>query len=197
MVRGIRPVRKKLQYLMELVRLVAQRFRDDRCTQTASSLTFTALLSLVPIVTVALTLMSAFPVFGSMSNAIEDFVFDNMMPDSADIIETYADQFVDNAAKLTAVGIAFLAVTSIMVLMTIDDAFNAIWRVHRQRPLAQRILVYWTLLTIGPLLIGGSVSLTSWALSMSVGWVKDVPYAGMVLIRLTAIMLTSLALALL
>ncbi len=190
-------MRKLLSRIAELVRVVARRFQEDHGLQTASSLTFTTLLSLVPIITVALTLMSAFPVFQGLSGVIEDWVFDNMVPESADIIEDYADQFIDNAAKLTAVGIMFLAVTAIMLLITIDDAFNDIWRVRRPRPTLQRVLIYWTLITVGPLLIGGSLSLSSWLMSASVGWTKGIPYAGVTLIKFSAVALTSMALALL
>ena len=124
-----------LSRFAELVRVVYRRFQEDHGLQVASSLTFTTLLSLVPIVTVAMSLLAAFPVFHGMSGLIEDWVFDNIVPESVEIIEKYADQFIDNAAKLTAVGLAFLAVTSIMLLITIDDAFNDIWRVRRPRPM--------------------------------------------------------------
>jgi membrane protein len=190
-------VRKLLSRLAELVRVVARRFQEDHGLQTASSLTFTTLLSLVPIITVAMTLLSAFPVFHGMSSMIEDFIFDNIVPESAEMIEKYTEQFVDNAARLTAVGIAFLAVTSIMLLITIDDAFNDIWRVRRQRPMLQRVLIYWALITVGPLLIGGSLSLSSWLMSASAGWTKDIPYASVTLIKFSAIALTCIALALL
>ncbi len=190
-------MRKLLSRLDELVRVVARRFQEDHGLQTASSLTFTTLLSLVPIVTVALTLMSAFPVFHGLSGVIEEFIFDNIVPESAEAIEKYTEQFVDNAANLTAVGIAFLAVTSITLLITIDDAFNDIWRVRRARPMLQRVLIYWALITVGPLLMGGSLSLSSLLMSASVGWIRDIPYADVTLIKFSAIALTSMALALL
>lgn len=174
-----------------------RRFQEDHGLQTASSLTFTTLLSLVPIITVTLTLLSAFPVFQGLSGVIQNWVFENMVPESADIIEKYSNQFVENAAKLTAVGIVFLTITSILLLMTIDDAFNNIWRVRRARPMLQRVLTYWALITLGPALIGGSLSLSSWLMSASAGWTKDIPYAGVTLIKFSAIALTSMALALL
>jgi membrane protein len=193
----MKPLPKLLARFAELLRVVARRFKEDRGLQTASSLTFTSLLSLVPIITVALTLLSAFPVFHGMSGVIEEWVFDNMVPESADIIEQYANQFVENAAHLTAVGIVFLAVTAIMLLVTIDDAFNNIWRVRRPRPLLQRVLIYWALITVGPLLIGASLSLSSWLMSASAGWTQDIPYASVTLIKFSAIALTCIALALL
>jgi membrane protein len=190
-------LRKLLSRLAELVRVVGKRFYEDHGLQTASSLTFTTLLSLVPIITVALALISAFPVFQGLSTIIEDWVFDNMVPESSELIEQYADQFVDNAAKLTAVGVVFLAVTAITLLTTIDDAFNDIWRVRRQRPMLQRVLIYWALITVGPLLMGGSLSLSSWLMSASAGWTEGIPYANVTLIKILAIALTSMALALL
>jgi membrane protein len=183
--------------LIELARVVARRFEEDNGLQIASSLTFTTLLSLVPIVTVALTLLSAFPLFHGLAGVIEDWVFDNMLPDSVEAVQKYTGQFVDNAANLTAVGLAALAVTAIMLLLTIDDAFNNIWRVRRARPMLQRVLIYAALIAVGPLLIGASLSLTSWLVSASAGWTQVIPHADGVLIKLSAVALTSLALALL
>jgi membrane protein len=183
--------------LTELARIFGRRFIEDRCDQTASSLTFTALLAVVPIVTVALTLVSAFPVFESLTEHLRDFVMTNMLPKSADLITTYAEQFSENAAHLTAVGIGFLGVTALLLMLTIDAAFNRIWRVSRPRPLLQRIFVYWTVLTIGPLFVGASLSLTSYLLTLSLGVVDEVPGMGTALLRFVPLVLTSAAFALL
>lgn len=183
--------------LIELVKIVARRFYEDRCLQIASSLTFTTLLSIVPLVTVALTLISAFPVFSHMSEALQRFVLGHMLPESAGAIATYTEQFTANAAKLTAAGIVFLVVTSILLLMTIERAFNQIWRVLRPRSVFQRVLIYWTLLTVGPLLVGASLSLTSWLVSLSLGLVSDIPGAGVALLKTVPVILTSVALSLL
>lgn len=190
-------LRSWLLRLIELARVVARRFEEDNGLQIASSLTFTTLLSLVPIVTVALTLLSAFPLFRGLGAVIEIWVIDNMLPDSVEAVQKYADQFVENAANLTAVGLAALAVTAIMLLLTIDEAFNNIWRVRRARPMLQRVLIYAALMAIGPLLVGASLSLTSWLVSASAGWTQDIPHADGVLIKVSAVALTSLALALL
>jgi membrane protein len=183
--------------LVDLARIVMRRFYEDRCMQIASSLTFTALLALVPLVTVALTVISAFPVFGQMTAALQDFLLENMMPASADVIASYTQQFTLNAARLTAVGIGFLFVTSVMLLLTIDRAFNDIWRVRRQRPIVQRVFVYWTLITIGPVLIGASLSLTSWLVGQAVGLVRGLPGAGVALLTIVPVLLTSLAFSML
>lgn len=183
--------------LIEFARIVVRQFDEDRCMQIAASLTFTTLLSIVPLVTVALTLISAFPVFGHMSEALQRFMLERLVPESAGTIAAYAEQFAANAAKLTALGVAFLAVTAIMLLMTIEHAFNRIWRISRPRPVFQRVLIYWTLLTIGPVLVGASLSLTSWLVSQSLGLVGAIPGAGVALLKTVPVVLTALALALL
>ncbi|MGZ5228780.1 MAG: YihY family inner membrane protein [Burkholderiales bacterium] len=181
----------------DLVRIVMRRFNEDRCMQIASSLTYTSLLSIVPMVTVALTVIAAFPAFGEVTAALQTFILQNLVPASADVIASYTQQFSTNAAKLTAVGIAFLVLTSIMLLLTIDRAFNDIWRVKRPRPVVQRVFVYWTLITVGPVLIGASLTLTSWLVGQAVGFVRGVPGAGVVLLSIVPVVLTSLAFSLL
>jgi membrane protein len=190
-------VQSKLAAFGQFVRGVARRVNDDHCMQIAGSLTFTTLLGLVPLVTVALTVISAFPLFHDMNRALQQFVVQNMVPESAEAIATYTEQFRANAAKLTALGLAFLIATAVMLMLTIEHAFNQIWRVTRPRPILQRAIIYWTLLTVGPVLIGASLSLTSWLVSRSLGLVSDIPGAGVALLKTVPVMLTALALALL
>jgi membrane protein len=182
--------------LVYLGALVWRRFTDERCMQIASSLTFTTLLAIVPIITVALTLMSAFPVFSELMLNVQRFLVQNMLPQSAANITLYAERFADNAGRLTAVGIGFLFVTAMIVLLTIDRALNQIWRVPRRRTMVQRVFIYWALLTVGPLLIGASLSLTSWVVSQSLGLVKDLPRAGELLLKGAPVLLTGIAFAL-
>ena len=187
---------RKTPPLVDFARLAWRRFQEERCWQIASSLTFTALLAIVPIVTVTLTLFSAFPVFSELMQHVQQFIVQNMLPASAESIAGYASRFAENAARLTTVGLAFLFVTAMIVLHTIDRAFNQIWRVPRPRTTVQRVFIYWALLTVGPLLIGASLSLTSWLVSQSLGLVKDVPKAAEVLLKLVPIALTGIAFAL-
>jgi membrane protein len=181
-----------------LLHFIAARFKQDRCAQMAASLTFTTLLSLVPLITIALTLFSAFPVFEDFSGQIKNFLMSNMMPETGGkMISLYVAQFAESAAKLTAVGIVFLALTAMLMMHTIDEAFNTIWSVSRPRTLMQRVLVYWAVLTLAPLLIGGSLSLTSWLTGMSVGYAKQVPEFGVVMLKVVPVLLTTLAFSLL
>ena len=187
------PNSRKPPSLVVFERLAWRRFREERCLQIASSLTFTTLLAIVPILTVALTLISAFPVFREQLQHVERFLVSYMLPESAAALAGYAEQFAANAARLTTVGLVFLFVTAIIVLLTIDRAFNQIWRVPRPRGTAQRVFIYWALLTVGPLLVGASLSLTSWLVSQSLGLVKDVPLAGEVMLDVVPILLTAAA----
>jgi len=184
--------------LLHFLRFITDRFRQDRCAEMAASLTFTTLLSLVPLITIALTLFSAFPVFVDFSEEIKKFLLANMMPETGGkMISRYMEQFAQSAAKLTTVGIISLALTAMLMMLTIEDAFNTIWRVSRPRSLVQRVLVYWVVLTLGPLLIGGSLSLTSWLAGLSMGYTKQIPVFGVVMLKVTPVILATLAFSLL
>jgi len=187
-----------LQDVRVLIRFIGQRFAQDRCTQTAASLTFTTLLSLVPIITIALTMFSAFPVFQDFSVHIKTYLLNNLMPETAGaVIAGYVQQFADSAARLTTVGIIILTLTALSMMMTIDHTFNVIWRVARPRPLVKRLVVYWAVLTLAPLLIGASLSLTSWLVSLSMGYAKHIPLFGVGALKILPVLFTTLAFALL
>lgn len=187
-----------IEKLNAFAQFFAKRFGEQRCLQVAGSLTFTTLLSIVPILTIALTLVSAFPVFSSATAHIRTFVLSNLVPESAGRIFTlYVTQFSENAAKLTALGIVFLTLTAFTLMLTIDHVFNTIWRVSRKRTMIHRILIYWGMLTIGPLLIGGSLSITSWLLSRSAEFVHSPHELSIVFLKVVPFLLTILAMSLL
>ncbi|MGH8672093.1 MAG: YihY family inner membrane protein [Burkholderiales bacterium] len=182
--------------LFGYLRFAWARFEHDQCMQVASSLTFTSLLGLVPLVTVVVRIASAFPAFGDFMVEVKIFILLNLVPEVAGkIITVYMTQFADNAAKLSSVGVAFLVVTALVLMYTIDRTFNRIWRVQRPRPVAQSLVLYWAVLTLGPLLIGASLSLTSWFLGQSMGWAM--PTLRVTLLKFVPVLLTVLAFALL
>jgi membrane protein len=138
-----------------------------------------------------LTLISAFPVFAGLGEHIHRFLLANMLPDKAGtVVSAYIEQFSGRAGRLTALGTAFLAVTAFMMMFTMERAFNSIWRVSRPRPLAQRILVYWAALTLGPVLIGASLSITSYLVGASLGIAHETPLAGTAILWLVPFVLT-------
>lgn len=187
------PKARKTPSLAILLRLAWRRFQEERCPQIAASLAFTTMLAIVPIITVALTAISVFPVFRELLQYVERFLVRIMLPDSAAMVAGYAAQFAENAAHLTTLGISLIFVTAVLVLLTIDRAFNQIWRVPRPRGLVPRIVVYWALLTVGPPLIGGSLALTSWLVRQSLGLVKGMPLAAEVMLELVPVLLTACA----
>jgi membrane protein len=169
----------------DTLRTLRQRFRDDRLGLTAGSLTFTTLIALVPLVTVGLAVFTAFPMFSGFESALEKYFLQNLVPDSiARPVLRSLTQFAAKARGVGTVGLLLLLSTALALVFTIDRTLNAIWRVQRPRPLAQRILVYWAGLTLGPLVLGVSLSLTSYALSASKGLVTAIPGGVSVLLEL-------------
>ena len=150
------------------------RFYEERGLQTAGSLTYTTLLSIVPLITVALAVASAFPVFDEAIGTLQLFLMENFLPDAQgiDTITEQISSFSSNAGRLTAIGLGFFFVTAVMLMTTIDTALNRLFRVQRPRPVLQQVLMYWAVITLGPLLIGGSLSMTSFAVGASFGWLR-------------------------
>ncbi|CAD5374454.1 Ribonuclease BN [Rubrivivax sp. A210] len=154
------------------------RFREDRLGITAGSLTFTTLISLVPLVTVMLAVFTAFPMFSGLEGALEKYFLQNLVPDNiARPVMRALTQFAAKARGMGTAGLVMLVTTALALVLTIDRTLNGIWRVRRVRPLAQRLLVYWAALTLGPLALGLSLTLTSYAVSASKGLVSALPGA--------------------
>lgn len=184
--------------LRDLFRFAARRLSDDRLPQVAGSLTFTTILSLVPILTIALAIFTAFPLFSTFRASLEAYFVQNLMPKGvANTILGYLNQFSSKSARLSAVGGVALILTSVLTMATIDRVFNQIWRVKKSRPLLQRILVYWAIISLGPLLIGVSISVTSYLYSATNGVVTSVPLIGASFYTLVSVLLTTGAFTLL
>ena len=161
----------------ETLRTLRQRLREDHLALTAGSLTFTTLISLVPLVTVMLALFTAFPIFGRFQSALQQYFLQTLVPDNiARPVLQSLTQFAGQANKLGSAGLILLCLTALALMFTIDRALNAIWRVPKPRPLAQRVLVYWAAMTLGPLVLGASLSASSYAVSASRGLVSALPF---------------------
>jgi membrane protein len=161
---------------LDTLHVLRQRFREDRLGVTAGSLTFTTLIALVPLVTVMLAVFTAFPMFASLQTALEKYFLQNLVPDTiARPVMKALTTFASNAARVGAAGLAVLVVTALALMLTFDRTLNSIWRVKRPRPIGQRVLVYWAALTLGPLLLGASLAVTSWVLSANKGLVSALP----------------------
>ena len=153
-----------------------ERYREDRLGLSASSLTFTTMIALVPFVTVALALFTAFPMFGKLQSNLQTWLVQSLVPDAiARQVLGYLTQFAGKASRLGGLGFAALVLSALALVLTIDRTLNNIWRVRRPRPFGQRILIYWAVITLGPLLLGGSLALSSYFLSASRGLVSGLP----------------------
>jgi membrane protein len=147
---------------------VVLRMRAIGLARTAGSLAFTTLLALVPLATVALTFVARFPVFQSWLDALERFLLRHMLPQSADtVVHHYVREFTEKATNLTGVSIVFIVITATLATATIEREINLIWGITRRRPLARRIVIYALGLTVGPVLVGASLSLTTWFVTQS------------------------------
>ena len=151
---SIAEIRDFLAYAIE-------RFVNDRCSQVAATLTYTSLLGFVPLMALILAIVTAFPVFAGLRTDLESALFDVFLPDSVAMVEEHIDHFADNAGRLTAVGIVGLALVAVLLLSTIEGAFNQIWRIREKRPVAVRLVTFWAMLTMGPILFGLSLSISS------------------------------------
>ncbi|BEV73145.1 MULTISPECIES: YihY family inner membrane protein [unclassified Paludibacterium] len=178
-------------------RFLLRRMGDNRLMQVAGSLTFTTMLALVPLLTIALIVISALPMFADYSTRFKVMLLTTLMPEFAGkILTVYMRQFADNAEKLTAVGILMLAVTSLMLMATIERTFNAIWGVVRSRHWLQQTVVYWGMLTLGPVVLGGGLLL--WHNLLRASHLKhSAPLLADLIQSVGAIGLTTMALSLL
>jgi membrane protein len=175
-----------------------RRFLQDDGLRLASGLSYASLLALVPLLAIALALLSAFPAFEGVEQRVIATVFDDILPQASDEIARRVVGFVENASQLTGPGILALAATAILLLSNIDGAFNKIWRVTEQRATAVSVLVYWALLTLGPLLLGASISLSSYAFAMvRTSGLESLTGGAVIAPRLLSLVLAGLGFALL
>ena len=146
-------------------RYAVARYNGDSCLRIAASLSYTSLLALVPLIAIAVAVLSAFPIFDGARSELGTLVLSYVAPHAGAQVQGYIDRFVANTGQLTTVGVVGLAIVAVMLLATVESALNGIWRVREPRPWVARLMAYWTLLTLGPLLLAAGLSLSSTALT--------------------------------
>ncbi|PNK60128.1 YihY family inner membrane protein [Psychrobacter sp. FDAARGOS_221] len=149
------------------LRFLVRHFLEDNCQQKAASLTYTTLLSIVPILTVLLMILSSVPALESVREQISQVIYSNLLPQSSLQVSEYLNNFAEKSSNLTAIGAMVLFVTTIMTLTTIERAFNQIWRVEERSGGLKSILRYWTIITLGPLVLGTAFIASSAVQSLS------------------------------
>lgn len=150
---------------LAFARYTLARYNGDACLRIAASLSYTSLLALVPLVAIAVAVLSAFPVFNGVRADLGILLLSYVAPHAGAQVQGAIDQFVVNTGQLTTLGVVGLAVVAVMLLATVEAALNTIWRVRERRAWVARLMAYWTLLTLGPLLLAAGLSLSSTVLA--------------------------------
>jgi len=182
----------------DLFRFAARRLDEEQLPQVAGSLTFTVVFALVPMLTVALAIFTAFPLFATFRESLDAYLIQSLMPQGvAATIMDYLNQFAAKSTRLSTVGGIALIITAVSMMSTIERVFNQIWRVKARRPFLQRIVIYWAIITLGPLLLGISFSVTAYLAGAANGVVRHVPFLGALFYTLISVLLTTGAFTLL
>ena len=174
-----------------------KRFLVDGGPRQAAGLSYVSLLAFVPLMAVGLAIVAGFPAFAGLREDFQRAILDSVLPDAGLEVGEYLNAFIKNASRMTGPGIAGLAVTAILLMSNINGAMNAIWRVAEPRPIVLRLLVYWALLTLGPIFIGSSLSVSSYAFAVAEGLDSGALAGGFLhLSRLVSVLLAALGFAL-
>lgn len=182
--------------MFSLITLTIRRARQERLPQIAGSLAFATVLSAVPLLAVSYALFTRFPVFRRFKDAIESMLLQSLLPaDIAQPVLKYLNRFAANAGSLTLMGSLFLLVAALALLLTIENAFNQIWGVKRNRPFFKRVGLYLVMLAVGPPVLGASLWATSWLLGASAGWLQALPHEAQVALGYGPVLLGTAALA--
>ncbi len=184
--------------IRDLLRFMLRRLSEERLPQVAGSLTFTTVLALVPVLTITFAIFTTFPLFATLRDALEAYFVQTAMPRG--VTNTILDnlgQFASKASRLSAVGAVTLIVTAIMMFAIVDRSLNQIWRVRARRNFIQSMIIYWAIMTMGPLLIGASLSVTAFLSPLASSLARQTPIIGTSLSILISVCLTTLAFALL
>lgn len=160
-------MRQRLIDWLEFWRFLGQRFLADRGANNAAALTYTTLFAVVPMMTVTFTMLAAVPAFQDTGEQIQDFIFHNFVPSAGETVQEYLREFTAQARQLTWIGVLLLAVTAFLMLVTIEKAFNTIWRVRQPRRGVSSFLLYWAILSLGPILLGAGFAISTYIASLA------------------------------
>ena len=170
--------------IRDLFSIFIKRCKEDNITISAGHLAYVTLLSLVPFIMVTFTIMSAFPAFASVRSKLEHFVFSNFVPTASDVVHKYMTDFVGNASQMSAIGILSLLVVALMLISNVDKTLNRSWRTQSDRPIVYTFAIYWMVITLGPLLIGSSVVVSSYLTGLAAFTEEYTPGLGTFLLSL-------------
>ncbi len=142
------------------------RCQQDNIKVPAGHLAYVTLLSIVPFLAVIFYMLSAFPMFSELTKVIEELIYNNLVPTSGDAIQGHVGGFIENTKKMSVMGIGSLIVIALLLISTIDQTINRIWRCKKKRSIVQAFTIYWTILSLGPIILGSSIALSSYLFSI-------------------------------
>ncbi|NND81982.1 MAG: YihY family inner membrane protein [Gammaproteobacteria bacterium] len=179
-------IKDSLLQLFDLPLAVARRFRSDRLTRHAAALAFSSLLALAPLMAMAFAMLSLFSSFEQLGDSLQNFIYSFLVPTASAELQAYVEQFAGQAGQLTVVGLVLFLLTGLLLLFAIEESFNDIWRIKKGRSMTARITVYWALLSLGPILMGASLTISTYLLSLTVaagaGFGVQVQSAGVIVL---------------
>lgn len=152
-------LKNRCRSITDFGRFITSHVQIDNILRVASSLSYTSLIAIVPLFAIGLAIFSAFPVFSDIRAQVQEALIQNVVPTTGREVTQYFNEFVSATAKLTTVGVIGIAVTAILLLSTIENSFNYIFKVYKPRSIKTKITLYWTIITLGPLLLGVGISL--------------------------------------
>ncbi|MCF6194671.1 MAG: YihY family inner membrane protein, partial [Kangiellaceae bacterium] len=156
----------RINYWKAFMDYVFTRFGKDKCSSVAAELTVTSLLALVPLTTVVFSLLALIPSFQTMAAQLQTVLFEYFVPSTGESVQNYLLEFVGKAKGMSSIGFLMLLITALLMMKTIDTSFNHIWQIKSRKSFVRTFLVYWAILTLGPIFLGTSLVLTSYLKSL-------------------------------
>ena len=163
---------RHITHLLRFAYRVLERFITDKCIQRASALAYASLLAIVPMVALGFSVFTSFQAFDAMAGSVSDTLLEYLLPTSQQAVQEYLGTVTDNTTAISVFGVIGLLFTATALLNTIEEAFNDIWRITRARAWLSKFITFWATLTLAPILIGASISITSYFTALPV--IKEV-----------------------
>jgi membrane protein len=156
----------KLEAIWIFLRGLARNYKEDGCQSTAAALTYQTLFAVVPLLTITYTVLAGFQALSGAGDLVQKFLFENIVPETVSVVQSYLQEFSEQAKDLSVPSLLVVVFTAFLMMFTIEKSFNEIWRINEPRHGLQRILMYWALLTLGPVLVGGGLAVTTYIISL-------------------------------
>lgn len=160
-------MQQQLIYWNAFIKYIFARFQSDKCSSVAAELTVTTLLALVPLTTVLFSLLAFMPDFQTLALQLQETMFEYFVPSTGHSVNQYLIEFVGKAKSISGLGFVMLMVTALLMMRMIDKSINHIWQIKTKKSRLRTFLVYWSILTLGPILVGTSLLLTSYLKSFT------------------------------